>query len=174
MSVLKFCLDFPQNPNGEKERCFGSVYLDCGFFWEYKTSSASEDPWEGKATHSPGLRIGQVQPRLVQDSGYKVRFPRKIFSLVDFKTFFIFTLTSAWEPLSWADKIFILSTVMTEFHKSKGIKLYIIFCGLNLSMLRFIHLKFYLYNYTYEICILEYNEKVNWKCQNVKIAFKDY
>lgn len=58
----------------------------------------------------PGLRMGQVQPRLVHDSGYNVRFPRKIFSLVDFKTFLIFTLTSAWEPLSWADKIFILST----------------------------------------------------------------
>lgn len=43
----------------------------------------------------PGLRIGQVQPLFVQDSGYNVRFPRKIFNLVDFKTFLIFTLTSA-------------------------------------------------------------------------------
>lgn len=64
------------------------------------------------------MRIGQVQPLLVHDSGYKVRFPRKIFSLVDFKTFFIFTLTSAWDPLSWADKIFIFSTVTTQFQKS--------------------------------------------------------
>lgn len=48
----------------------------------------------------PGLRIGQVQPLLVHDSGYNVLFPRKIFNLVDFKTFFIFTLTSAWDPLS--------------------------------------------------------------------------
>lgn len=58
----------------------------------------------------PGLRIGQVQPLFVHDSGYNVRFPRKIFNLVDFKTFLTFTLTSAWEPLSWADKIFIFST----------------------------------------------------------------
>lgn len=43
----------------------------------------------------PGLRIGQVQPLLVHDSGYNVCFPRKIFNLVDFKTFFMFTLTSA-------------------------------------------------------------------------------
>lgn len=58
-----------------------------------------------------------MQPLFVQDSGYSVLLPRKIFSFVDCKTFFIFTLTSACEPLSCADKILIFNTGTTEFQK---------------------------------------------------------
>lgn len=62
------------------------------------------------AEYLPGFRIGHVHPRLVQESGYMLRLFLVIFTLPDFRTFFIFTITSAWVPLSCADRTFALKT----------------------------------------------------------------